>query len=347
MPVRLSPVNGETLDTSAGFLAVAAAVYRDDAGWAPASEQVIAVLAEDAAAGRIQMRGFVASAGDRGVARAAAIIEPDAMAADGRPEGWIGLFECVRGEDEVGAAVLGACAAWLRERGREAISAPRVDALVSGLVTSGFDEPQLAFTPYNPDYYPGIFAAAGFTVVRRMHAYRFDAATAPRIRVPSGLGARVRGVRLDDWEGELARLHAFQEATFGGHAARVDRGLGATGLLARRLVPFLDPDLCLFAEDRHGATVGFLLCLPDVWQSRPEGASPRRARLVSIGVAPTWRGKGAAIAMGAALEKRLLDKGYESLEASWIFSDNERPQTLVRALGGSATRSAAIYELAD
>jgi len=347
MPVTVSPVDGAHLGTSPGFLAVAAAVYEGDAGWASASEQVIAERAEDAAAGRIRMCGFVASAGERPVARAAAIIEPNAMAPDGRPDGWIGLFECARGEDETGIAVLDACARWLREQGREAISAPRVDALMSGLVTSGFDEPQIAFTPYNPDRYPGIFAAAGFTAVKRMHAYRFDAATAPRIHVPPGLGARVRGIRLDDWDGELARLHAFQEATFGGHVARVSRGLGATGLLAKRLVPFLDPDLCLFAEDRHGATVGFLLCLPDVWQSRPEGASPRRARLVSIGVAPTWRGKGAALAMGATLEKRLLGKGFEILEASWIFSDNERPQTLVRALGGSATRSAAIYELAD
>ena len=347
MPVTLSPVDGAHLGAHEGFSAVAAAVYGDDEGWAPASEQVIAERAEDAAAGRIEMRGFVASAGGREVARGAAIIEPDAVAADGRREGWIGLFECRRGEDEAGVAVLDACAHWLRERGREAISAPRVDALVSGLVTTGFDEPQVAFTPYNPDHYPDIFDKAGFVVVRRMHAYRFDAATAPRIRVPAGLGARVRGVRMDDWDGELARLHAFQEATFGGHAARVSRGLGATGLLARRLVPALDPDLCLLAEDRRGATVGFLLCLPDVWESRPEGASPRLARLVSIGVAPTWRGKGAAIAMGATLEKRLLEKGFESLEASWIFSDNERPQTLVRALDGSATRSAAIYELAD
>ncbi|MBN2177081.1 MAG: GNAT family N-acetyltransferase [Demequinaceae bacterium] len=345
--MTLSPVDGAQLDARTDFLAVAAAVYRDDAGWAPASEHVIAARAEDAAAGRIQMHGFVASAGGRPVARAAAIIEPDAVTTDGRPEGWIGLFECVRGEDEAGMGVLGACAQWLRERGREAISAPRVDALVSGLVTSGFDESQVVFTPYNPDYYPDIFAAAGFTTTTRMHAYRFDAATAPHIRVPPRLGAGVRGVRLDDWDGELARLHAFQEAAFGGHVARLSRGLGATDLLARRLVPVLDPDLCLIAEDRHGATVGFLLCLPDAWQSRPKGASPRRARLVSIGVAPTWRGKGAALAMGATLEKRLLDKGFESLEASWILSDNERPRTLVRALGGSATRSCAVYELAD
>ncbi len=342
MLVTVTALDAPEIAASDRYRAVALEVYRDDPGWSRRSEDVIAERVEDAAAGRIEMRGLVGSVGGRTVARAAAIIEPDAVA-DNRPEGWIGLFECVPGHADAGAAVLRAAGAWLRERGRAEISAPRVDALRSGLVTEGFDEPQAIYTPYNPSYYPGIFSMAGLVPAATMLGFRFRASSAPHIRVPPGVGVRVRGVRLQDWNAEVAALHAFQETIFAGHVARVSRPLDATGLLARRLAPLIDPDLCLVAEDRYGEAVGFLLCLPDAWQARPEGSEPTRARLVSIGVRPGWRGRGAALAMGATLEKRLLAKGYLELEASWIFSNNARPQALVRALGAEPLRTATIY----
>jgi GNAT superfamily N-acetyltransferase len=112
--------------------------------------------------------------------------------------------------------------------------------------------------------------------------------------------------------------------------------------LVSRLGAGLDPDLVLVAEDLVGETIGVLVCLPDVWQPRPPDADPNRARLISIGVAPHWRGRGVAVAMGRALTAVLLTKGYQTLEASWVRQDNRRPQVLARALGARVTRRFAL-----
>ena len=105
----------------------------------------------------------------------------------------------------------------------------------------------------------------------------------------------------------------------------------------------IDPDLVLVAEDPAGSVVGVVICLPDTWQRRPHGLTPTRARLMSIGVRRGWRGRGAAVAMAAELATRLLDRGYTSLEASWIQQDNTAPQLLAHAMHGTPSRRAAIY----
>ncbi|MEJ2579313.1 MAG: GNAT family N-acetyltransferase [Kineosporiaceae bacterium] len=344
MELTLRTLDAAELASSPQFARVAREVYRDDPHWAAPSEAVIAERARDAVEGRIHLHGVVALAGDRPVARAAAIVEPAAVAPSGARQGWIGLFECREDARQAGVAVLSDRRRWLRDRGLTEISAPRSDALRGGLLTSGFDEPHVVLTPYNPAYYPEVFAAAGFVPSTRMVGYRFSRDRAPRIPVPAGLGLRVRPVDPNDWAGEVARLHAFQETVFANRAARVPRPPDGTGLLADRLRQVIDPDLCLIAEDAKGRTVGVLLCLPDVWQQRPAGASPDRARLLSIGLLPGWRGRGAALAMGAALAEQLLGKGYQSLEASWVRGDNVRPQRLARALGAVPSRGLTIYD---
>jgi GNAT superfamily N-acetyltransferase len=56
------------------------------------------------------------------------------------------------------------------------------------------------------------------------------------------------------------------------------------------------------------------------------GRRPRSCAPPQIGVAPGWRGRGVAVAMGRALTGVLLRKGYQTLEASWVRRDNRRPQ---------------------
>jgi GNAT superfamily N-acetyltransferase len=139
---------------------------------------------------------------------------------------------------------------------------------------------------------------------------------------------------------ELANIEAFQDSVFGSRLGRVRRNVDTSRGLARRLLPLLDLDLVILAEDTDRAVVGVLICVPDAWQQPPVD----RARLVSVGVAPGWRGKRVAMAMGAAVTDQLLTKGYQTLEASWIMADNTRPQMLARALGGTPGRMFALME---
>ena len=314
------------------FRAVAPAVYAEDPVWAPASEDVIDECLTRAAADEIALRAYVARDGARPVARAMAIV------AAGSDEGWVGLFECRAGGEEAGRAVLGQCTDWLRTAGTASVVAPRVDELRAGVLVRGRDRPHTVFTAHNPPAYLDVLRSVGFEVRTRMVSVEFTRDRAPTFRlVPSG-GLRVRTPDPARLDVELARIEAFQASVFGGSPGRVERTARASRSLARRLLPLLDLDLVVVAEDRAGDVVGVIVCLPDHWQPPPVD----RARLVSIGVAPGWRGQRVAVAMGATLAERLLAKGYQTLEGSWIRSDNRRPQVLARALGATPGRQFAL-----
>lgn len=340
---ELVSLPAETLATDERFTQIAREVYHDDRNWSPASEQLIAARCQDAAHGHICLEAAIAVTGGRPVARAAAIIEPAAQDPAGHPEGWVGLVECLPDSIDAGVAVLRDRCAWLERRGLTSISAPRTDPLFGGVVTGGSSGPQVVLTPHNPPYYPVMLSKAGFTPDTRMVSFRFDRARAPTIRVPPGAGVAVRSIDTTDWDREVARLHALHERVFAGRPSRVPRQAPQTRALIERLRPMIDPDLVLVAANRAGDTIGMLICLPDTWQRRPAGTPPTRARLISIGILPGWRGRGAAVAMAAQLAKRLLDRNFVTLEASWIQHANTKPQRLARSMGGVPSRNITIY----
>jgi hypothetical protein len=336
-------LSADALAEDERFLQVARDVYRDDQGWAPDSEQVITSRCAEAAHGLIRLDAVVAMRGARPVARAAAIVQPAATNPSGQPEGWVGLVECLPDAFDDGVAAVRDRCLRLQERGLPSIAAPRTDPLYGGIVVDGFDQPQTVLTPHNPPYYPALLSAAGFTPDTRLVSYRFDRAHAPSIHVPAGVGVTVRSIDTDDWHLEVGLLHAFQESVFAGRRSRVSRRPSQTAALVERLRPMIDPELVLIAEDPGANIVGVVVCLPDTWQRRPPGSSPTRARLLSIGVRRGWRGRGAAVTMAAELTTRLLDRGYTSLEASWIQQGNTTPQHLARAMRGRPSRRVALY----
>jgi GNAT superfamily N-acetyltransferase len=335
---------GPPSDALAAFLALPHQVYAADPAWAPQSEEVVAERLADAAAGRIALHAVVALADGRPLARAAAIHEPAAVGPDGRPEGWVGLVECLPDEQgqAAGVAVLAACRDWLLARGAGRVVAPRTDPLLAGLLVAGFDQPQLVATTHNPPGYLEVFRRAGAQEITRLLAYRFTRDHVPSFPAGIGRGVEVRGARPERLAEEVRRVHAFQGAVFRPGVGHLPRDEAATQRLATRLLPLLDPELVLFAQDRSGELVGVLVCLPDAWQSRREGIAPDRARLVSIGVLPGWRRRGVALAMGAALAERLLAKGYQLLEASWVRGRNRPPQLLAAAVGARPSREFAL-----
>jgi GNAT superfamily N-acetyltransferase len=322
------------------FLALPHAVYAADPCWAPASEALVAERVADAAAGRIALHAVVATVHGRPVARAAGIVEPAAIGPDGRPEGWIALAECLPDPEAraAGVAVLAECRSWLVGLGAGRIVGPRVDGLVAGLLVDGFDQPQVVLTTHNPPTYPALWRAAGARTVTAMLSYRFSRERVPHFPTRTVPGIRVRAADPADLRAEIGRVHAFQAEVFRGGAGHLPRTAEATARLARRLLPLLDPDLVLLAEDKAGEVVGILVCLPDAWQPHATGRSPDRARLVSIGVRAGWRRTGVALAMGAELADRLLARGYQQLEGSWVLRGNRAPQLLASALQARPSR---------
>ena len=335
--VEQVPIEGRSPERSL-FDGLPAQVYAGDPRWSPASETVATQCFADAAAGVVEMYPVVVRRSGRSVARAAGIISPAGEGTPGARQGWVGLVECQRGERDAGRQAVDDCRRWLQAHGCSQVVGPRTSALLSGLLVAGYDRPQAILTPYNPPWYPDLFAACGFRETTSSVALEFTRARVPRFLGFPDLRVRVRHIVAGRTGEELEMIRLFQQATFGGSPGHLDRTPEQMHQLATRLGPGLDPELVMIAEDRAGATIGVLICLSDAWQRRPPGAQPDRARLLSIGVAAAWRGRGVAVAMGRALMAVLLRKGYQTLEASWVLRDNARPQLLARALGAQETR---------
>ncbi len=317
------------------FRRLASAVYQSDPVWAPQSEEAIDECLARAAAGEIEIRATVAIEDDRPIARAMALLPRERD--PGR--GWIGLFECLPDSKESGAAVLEQCVAWLGSRGATEVLGPRSDEIRAGLLIDGFNRPHTVFTAHNPAFYPEVFEAAGFGVRHRMLSYEFSRDRVPTFRDLPMRSVAIRSADPARLEEDIARIETFQDSVFRSDVGRVRRSADRSRSLARRLLPILDLDLVVMAEDEAGQTVGVVICLPDAWQPPPVD----RARLVSVGVTSGWRGRRVSMAMGSEVVRRLLAKGYRTLEGSWVMEDNTRPQVLARALGGTPGRVFALY----
>lgn len=335
--IELRTVGGAASPERAAFYALPTRVYDRDPSWAPASVAVAQECFADADAGLVAMHPVVALCEGTPVAGAAAILHPEAVERGG-PQGWIGLIECLPGQQEAGVAVVDECRRWLVRRGAVGIVAPRSTALVAGLLVAGFEHPQAYLTAHNPPWYAGLLASAGFHPTVSMVAFEWTRDRAPRFHLGPLGAVRVRHVDPARLHADVDLIHRFQQEVFAGSPGHVTRMPGQTRALAERLLPDLDPELVLLAEDAAGGTIGVLICAPDDWQRRPVGVAPDRARLISIGVAHSWRGRGIAMAMGSVLADTLIDKGYRTLEASWVVAPNRHPQLLAHALGARATR---------
>jgi ribosomal protein S18 acetylase RimI-like enzyme len=325
-------------------------VYKGNSFWSPASDSVATQAFADADEGIIEMCPVVVVRSGRAVARAAAMLHPLGVRQEASPgAGWLGLIECLPDEREAGYLAIEACCHWLRERGRTEVVGPQSSELMSGLLVGGFDRPQTILTPYNPRWYSGLLSTCGFSVTGSMVALEFSREHVPRFVGSSDSRVLIRRVDTSRVPEELETVRRFQQDTFADSPAHLDRTRHQMQRLFERLGGGLDPDLVVMAEDRDGEAVGVLVCLSDAWQPRPVGSAPDRARILTIGVAPKWRGKGVAVAMGRELTGILLQKGYRKVEASWVRQENWRPQVVARALGARETRRFALYKrhLAD
>ncbi len=271
------------------FGAVAAAVYKDDPVWASASETG---FASHLAAEQIQPTGvfrpLVVQKDGRPIARAVAIAKRGATGADGGPQGYVGYFECVADHPEAAALVLARCEQILRDQGVTSIQAPKVDNQLFGCQIDGFDLPHLCLTPHNPPSYRALFESAGYREKLQIYTFRF-ARDAPfpevdRQHMPAS-SVHTRSFDPDRLEDEIALFHHLQAQVFADRPGYTPRTLDEDHALITRLLPVINPDLIIIAEDLSGQAIGILVCVPDFYQAMA-GQAVDRARVITIGVLP-------------------------------------------------------------
>lgn len=330
------------------FGAVAAAVYKDDPVWASASETGFAshwAAEQDHPTGIF--RPLVVLKDGRPVARAVAIAKRGATGADGGPQGYVGYFECLADHPESAALVLARCEQLLRDQGVTSVQAPKADNQLFGCQVGGFDLPHLCLTPHNPPSYCALFESAGYREKLQICTFRF-ARDAPFPKVDrqhvQSTGVHTRSFDPGRLEHEIAVFHYLQAQIFADRPGYIPRTLDEDRALIMRLLPVIDPDLIIIAEDPSGRAIGILVCVPDFYQMLA-GQAVDRARVITIGVLPGHSRQGIATLMGIHLRANLLTNDrFVYVEASLVLAQNFAPQNLAQHFGARPGRQFVVLE---
>ena len=310
---------------------------------------------------------FLARRGGRPVGRISASIDRLFDDFHGERVAFFGHLESVD-ESSVLRALLNAARAWSRERGAQRLLGP-VNLSTNyecGLLVEGFDAPPMVMMNHNPPHLAPLLAAEGLRAAKDLLAYWLwnapeEASRVLRLaqRLASRARFQVRKVRMRDFEAEVLRLHAIYRRSW-------ERNWGFAPIpeeefrfLARGMKRILVPDFCLIAEE-DGEAIGFLLALPDVNRAiaaidgrlfpfgifRLPGLlrKVRTVRVVTLGVLPEHRGRGADAALIAALVRNAAARGIVSGEMSWVLEDNLAMRRPIETFGGRVYKRYRIYE---
>jgi hypothetical protein len=292
--------------------------------------------------------------------------------------GWFGAFE-VYDDEEAARALLDAAADWVKRMGYPVIRGPQTFTTheETGLLVEGFTRPVLLM-PYNPPYYEGLIAAAGFHPVMDTYSFHLSRAQAE----VSGLLARLERVTKSIMKRSkitvrpIDRTHLHEEfelfkeiynTAWGKNWGFVPMNERELDALVKSLGQFFDPNLAFFAYVGD-EPAGFILSIPDFNQvlrladprpNVPEPITLVRAlyhwkikpvmdwvRVPLLGVNEAHRGRGVDVVLYYFVLEAILKGGYQHSDSGWILSTNETMISLARNFGSEIYKTYRYYEKA-
>lgn len=316
-----------------------------------------------------EVQPFVALRDGQVVGRIAAINNRNHVEFHEEPVGFFGWFECVDDQD-VANALFGAVGDWLRERGLNTMRGPASHSTneITGLLIEGFEYPPAIMMAYNPPYYARLIEHAGFLEAKTLVAYDLTILEPPpyitRIeqRLEKRLGVTLRSVRLDRFQEELEIVRQVYNAAWEKNWGFVPMTDAELDFMGHELKPVVkrDPDLVFIVLDPDGKPIGFSLTLRDynpaikhangrllpfglakiLWHMRKIS----RARVLTLGVVPEWRGKGLDNLMYARIIRVSNASGIDNGEFSWCLEDNLAIRKPLEKMGSHVYKRYRLYD---
>ncbi|MCC6848307.1 MAG: N-acetyltransferase [Deltaproteobacteria bacterium] len=356
------------------FLDVAAPLYRHDPHYLePLRRDRMAFLDPEGNPGLadLEILALVARRAGRDVGRITAHVDRAYDRRHGVRAGWFGFFESV--DDPVVAhGLLAAAVDWTAARGATEVTGPMsfTTNQECGLLVENFSRRPTLGTTYNHPYYEALLTSFGFRGVKDLHGWWVDvttgfeeagrlriAAVAERLKARAGLVIRHAEKRRfrEEWP-VLFELYREAWRDNWGYSPITRAEFGAA---AESALPILREELVLIVETA-GRPVGFALTLPDLnevaprsgrllpfgWMSLTRGLRRiRHARLVLLGVLPTFRKRGieSLLCIETALRARRL--GFAGGEVSWTLEDNVLINRAIETMGGRRDRTWRLYAM--
>lgn len=352
------------------FVDVPFGLYRDDPHWIPpsrSSEESL-LTGRHACSGFLEVRSFLARAGNRPIGRISAFINR-AASDDGRISASVGHFECVR-DRAVSGALFDAALEWLAGCGASAVRGPVNGSiwLSYRLMTRGFGPPPFVGEPYNMPYYSELFEAANFEPVqswisviprgRALEEYASRGRSAREDLVARGF--RFRPLDFGRLEEEMRLLHRLIMAAFSGMPGFHALEFPVFYRLFRGVKALSHPNLIRIAVDPGGREFGFGVHLLDRARAvrAMRGRENLRARIRFLmhrraaAVVGLWMGKVAA-ADGPGdtrgTGRALSDLGYREAHRRGLpmihaLMAGSSPALGFTAMRGDPFREYALYE---
>lgn len=375
-PIRVQPV-ADTADLDQ-FLDFPWRIYRHDPCWvAPLRSQLARRLdpQHNNFFRYAERELFLARRGDEVVGTIAAIVNHQHNSQLNEQTGYFGFFETIDNQ-AVAQALIEAAADWLRDQQLDTLRGPVNGAPTDevGVLLSGFQRRPALWEGHTPPYYARLLADLGFHKYDDVLAYELTYDQLGRdlhrlrpqlwrsvARLRARTAVRLRPLRLDRWDADVAAAHAIYNVAFRTIPGHTDMSLEKFQALARSARPILDPRLALLAEI-DGQAVGFAIALPDInealahlngrltpWHLLKLQWHRRRIRTLCfklLGVLPEYRGRGLEALLIQEIAQQAVAAGYERCEMSLVSERNQPMNRTIQRMGGRVYRRYRIFERA-
>jgi GNAT superfamily N-acetyltransferase len=315
---------------------------------------------------------FIAERGDEVIGRIAAISNRLHNETHDDWVGFFGFFEAID-DQEVADALFTTAGEWCRSRGHDVLRGPASFSVNDecGLLVEGFESPPTLMMPHNPPYYIRLIERAGFAKAKDLWVYQ-GGSEEKYIPVPERLaratelirqrqGITLRALNMKDFAGEVARIKELYNSAWQKNWGFVPMTEHEIDHLAEQLRPVVIPELVPMAE-KDGKLIGFGIALPDlnvVLRSNRSGRlfpvvlkvlwalkakRIRRARILLLGVAPAYQGKGVDAMLYHWIWTRSGEREIYWGEAGWILEDNPAMNAGLEKMTFRVYKTYRLYE---
>ncbi len=367
MTIQIKPV--ETKKEFKEFIKLPWRIYKNDKNWVP---PLISDMKKKFNPQKFPyyqfatVQPFIALKDEEIVGRIVAHINPHHNETHKDKVGFFGFFECIPNQ-EVSIKLFNTASEWVKEKGMGIMRGPMNFSTNEelGLLVKGFYKPPMVMMTYNPQYYKNYLENYGFTKAKDLHAYWADFEKIPErfARFMKKVRERgnfvVRKLNPRRFKKEIETLFDVYNKAWQHNWGYIPMTKTEFHYMAKELKPIVDFDL-IYLVEKDNKTVGFSLCLPDVYQALikingrlfPFGwlklllasREINQVRVITLGIIDEYKNLGIDAALYHETIKNAMKKYEARGEMSWVLEDNERMINAAKKMGGKLYKNYRIYD---
>lgn len=286
--------------------------------------------------------------------------------------GHFGFFDCIQ-STQVASELLTAASSWLISKGMTRMVGPMTLSINDevGVLVEGYDSPPYPYMPHNWPYYESLFIQSGFTQIKDLIAWKYDAEKplsevvlqiAEAVRAYPGL--KIREVDLAKMKEEIKIIGEVFNSAWSNNWGFIPWTAEELKKAARDMKMILEPKLALIAEV-NGVPAAISIAIPNYHEIikdlngrlfpfglfkllyRLKTRKIKSARLCLLGIKKEFRHdvlNGLSVLLYAEMHQRGVNLAYKAGELSWTLEDNEKINHGIALMGGVPYKKYRIFE---